>query len=68
MSAPDYDYEDDIYDGVGCCECHYEGWRIVCPDDMCRGQYDGGPWAPCGKHNQCVKPCGNCNPDGMDGF
>ena len=60
-----YDDEDDSENG--CVHCGFQSWIILCPDDMCRGSYDGGPWAPCGK-SKCVRPCDHCNKSGAAGF
>ncbi len=63
---PEPEWDDYTTDGVGCYDC-YCGWKLRCPDDMCCGQYDGGPYSPCG-NSSCVSPCKNCNPNGDEGW
>jgi hypothetical protein len=62
-----HEFDEYADEQVGCVHCSYDAWVIVCPDDMCRGEYDGGPWAPCGS-SKCVRPCRHCNPNGTEGF
>lgn len=63
MSDRDTYYDDYYDDEIGCGYCSNTGWRIICPDDMCRGQYDGDEFAPCGD-SKCVQPCQHCNKEG----
>jgi len=67
--APDdYDDYDDGFDpGAYCADCQGGGWHLRCVDDMCHGQYEGGPYSPCGD-GKCVRPCRSCNKDGFHGF
>lgn len=63
MSDPaeydDFDYDEEPF----CYDCHGGGWKLACPDDMCHGQYEGGPFSPCGRTG-CLYPCRSCNPKG----
>ena len=54
--------EEDMLDEGVCPDCCGEGVTIICPDDMCRGRFDG-EGSPCGDP-KCVRFCNTCDGEG----